>query len=324
MFSAPALKEVIDWWDNTMVSRLNRPKTDATVIIQQRVHELDLTGHELKNHPGKYEHLCIPMRYDGISRRTCLGPYDPRKKLGELLWAARFGEAEVQTLERSLGSYGTAAQLQQQPAPLGGGLIKLAWFQEYEARPERFNRIVQSWDTAQKEEVLSAFTVCETWGFTDDRHYLLDVYREQVDYPRLKKDAVNLALRDRQRYGRLDAVLIEDKSSGTSLIQDLRKTKGYATPIIAIEPEGDKVTRAATCSPTIEAKLVFLPVNAAWRPEFENEVSKFPNSATKDQVDSLSQYLNWANSRGFVVDLSGLNGALADSVAMSEDAPWNI
>ena len=325
MFSVPALKEVIDWWDNVMVSRLNRPKLDATVIIHQRVHELDLTGHELKNHPGKYEHLCIPMRWDGISRKTCLGRYDPRRRLGELLWPARFGEVEVVNLERSLGSYGTAAQLQQQPAPLGGGLIKLAWFEAYGAPPARFDRVVQSWDTAQKDEVLNAFSVCETWGLLNNQHYLLDVYREQVDYPKLKKDAVDTAARDRQRYGRLDAVLIEDKASGTSLIQDLRQTKGYHAPVLAIEPENDKVTRAATCSPTIEARLVFLPEHATWRPEFENEVSKFPNSTTKDQVDALSQYLNWSNSRGVIIDLSGQSTAVGGgSVADAMDAPWNL
>ena len=325
MFSVPALKEVIDWWDNVMVSRLNRPKLDATVIIHQRVHELDLTGHELKNHPGKYEHLCIPMRWDGVIRKTCLGRYDPRRRLGELLWPARFGEAEVVNLERSLGSYGTAAQLQQQPAPLGGGLIKLAWFEAYGTPPARFDRIVQSWDTAQKDEVLHAFSVGETWGLSNDQHYLLDVYREQVDYPRLKKDAIDLAARDRQRYGRLDAVLIEDKASGTSLIQDLRQTKGYRAPVLAIEPESDKVTRAATCSPTIEARLVFLPERATWRPEFENEVSKFPNSTTKDQVDALSQYLNWSNSRGVIVELSGQSVEVSGgSVASDADAPWNL
>ncbi len=324
MFSAAALKEVIDWWDNTMVSRLNKPKTDATVIMHQRVHQLDLTGHELKNHPGKYEHLCIPMRYDGIVRKTCLGRYDPRKKLGELLWVARFGEAEVKNLERSLGTYGTAAQLQQQPAPLGGGLIKLAWFQEYGTLPIRFDRIVQSWDTAQKDEVLNAFSVCETWGLSGNQHLLLDLYREQVDYPKLKRDAIDLAERDRQRYGRLDAVLIEDKASGISLIQDLQKTKTYRAPIIPIEPEGDKVMRAATSSPTIEAGMISLPEHAPWRPELENEVSKFPNSATKDQVDAMSQYINWSNSRGMIIEIKGGTEVGGAVVADAEDAPWNL
>src|SRR3990172_2256006 len=135
MFSPPALKAVIDWWDNVMVSRLNNPKTDATVIVHQRVHELDLTGHVTSKEPGKWQVLVIPMRYDGIRRSTVLDEYDPRITEGELLWAARFGEEEVQALERSFGVYGTASQLQQQPAPLGGGLIKLIWFQRYATRP---------------------------------------------------------------------------------------------------------------------------------------------------------------------------------------------
>lgn len=296
MFSIPVLMGALNWWDNVMVTRYNNPKTDAAVITMQRVHEMDLCGHLLEMEPGKWEHLLIPMRYDGIRRRTSLGEYDPRTKIGELLWPDRFGEVEVKALELALGSYGTAAQLQQQPAPLGGGVIKMAWFQDYETAPARFDQVIQSWDTAQKEEVLNAYTVCTTWGIYGGRYYLLDVYREQVGYPQLRKDAINLALRDRQRYGRLNAVLIEDKSSGSSLIQDLKATKGYTAPIIAIEPEGDKLTRAATCTPSIEAGLVFLPEKAVWRLAFDGEVSKFPNSVTKDQVDSLSQFLNWINS----------------------------
>lgn len=324
MFSPPALKEVSDWWDNTMSSRLNSPKTDATVIVHQRVHELDLTGYELKKNPGKYEHLLIPMEWDGVPRSTCLGKYDPRRKLDELLWPARFGRKEVDGFKKDLGSYGTAAQLQQQPAPLGGGLIKLAWFQRYGVPPARFDRVVQSWDTAQKDEVLNAFTVCLTFGQAGANHYLLGVYREHVDYPKLRRDAINLAARDKQRYGKLNTALVEDKSSGSSLIQDLRNDKKYGVPVLAIEPEGDKVTRAATSSPLIEAQQVFLPKTAEWLLDFENEVGKFPNSATKDQVDALSQYLNWVISKGSAVDV-GKGSDMVESAATSDaTAPWNL
>jgi predicted phage terminase large subunit-like protein len=98
----------------------------------------------------------------------------------------------------------------------------------------------------------------------------------------------------------LDTVLIEDKSSGSSLIQDLRASSKFKSPVIAIEPKdygGDKLNRAATSSPAIEAGLVYLPETATWLPEYETEVSRFPNSANMDQVDSTSQYLNWSLGR---------------------------
>ena len=147
-------------------------------------------------------------------------------------------------------------------------MIKL--FRAGIARPRR--RKIHDW------------SACTTWLRRGSDHYLLDVWRGRLDYPSLKRQVVALA-----RHWRPDAVLIEDKGSGTSLCQDLR-TEGVVRPI-AIVPEGDKRTRFYTRCATIEAGHVLLPASAPWLDAFRHELLQFPHGHHDDQVDSVSQYL---------------------------------
>src|SRR6202030_4178516 len=95
----------------------------------------------------------------------------------------------LERLRRTLGEYNFAGQYQQSPAPLGGGLVKAEWFKCYgeKDRPESFDRIVQSWDTANKATELSDFSVCTSWGIKAKDLYLLDVLRWRMEYPELKR-----------------------------------------------------------------------------------------------------------------------------------------
>jgi predicted phage terminase large subunit-like protein len=144
--------------------------------------------------------------------------------------------------------------------------------------------------STSKSDELHDFSVCTTWLRRGKDHHLIDVLRVRLDYPALKKRIVAHAGRFEA-----DAVLIEDKGSGTSLIQDLRD-EGTLRPI-AVVPEGDKILRLQRHSATIEAGHVFLPSTADWLGEFKNELLLFPNSRFDDQVDSLSQYLAWRDDR---------------------------
>ena len=121
-------------------------------------------------------------------------------------------------LRRTLSKYHFAAQFQQSPAPLGGGLVKAAWFKRYRENelPQHFNRIVQSWDTANKATELSDFSVCTTWGVKDKHAFLIGLFRRRLEYPELKRAVV-----EQQRLFGATVVLIEDQASGTQLIQDL-------------------------------------------------------------------------------------------------------
>jgi predicted phage terminase large subunit-like protein len=187
---------------------------------------------------------------------------------------------------------------QGRPSPLEGGVFKRAWFDgnRYDEPPANPIRIVQSWDTGQKENERNDPSVCTTWAETKTEYFLLHVHRDRMEWPALRRTAESLALSFKP-----NAVLIEDKSSGTSLIQDLKiNTK---LPVVAVEPLGDKVIRGMAVSPLAEAGRVRLPRIAAWLTDYESELFSFPSAVHDDQADSTSQALAWMGGVGRHVNL---------------------
>src|SRR5205807_4111872 len=154
------------------------------------------------------------------------------------LHSARESLATLAHIRRTIGEYNFAGQYQQSPAPLGGGLVKAAWFKRYgeKERSESFERVVQSWDTANKATELSDFSVCTTWGIRGKDFYLLNLLRKRLEYPALKR-----AVREEQSQFNANVVLIEDKASGTQLIQELI-VDGF-NPVTRYKPECDKIMR---------------------------------------------------------------------------------
>src|SRR5690348_10187644 len=128
--SNPIRKMTLDWWDVVMSTRMNDPKTAGMVVVMQRCHQQDLSGHLLEQ--GGWDHLCLPAEYEGPSRVTSIGFSDPRTVIGELLWKERYGTPEIEDLKRRLGSYAAAGQLQQHPSPLGGGIFKRHWWRYWQ------------------------------------------------------------------------------------------------------------------------------------------------------------------------------------------------
>lgn len=152
------------------------------------------------------------------------------------------------------------------------------------------NTIYQSWDTAIKCGNNNDQSVCTTW---EDRHglyYLLDVFCIKAEYPDLKRSILSLA----NKWQPI-AILIEDKASGQSLIQDIKQESDLR--IIAINPVQDKISRFAAVTAIIEAGKVFLPQNAPWLADYESQITNFPHAPHDDMVDSTSQFLNWVRSR---------------------------
>jgi predicted phage terminase large subunit-like protein len=143
---------------------------------------------------------------------------------------------------------------------------------------------LQSWDTASKGGPDNDWSVCTTWIVTRNKlWYLIDVWRQRVDYPALKASVQTLAMRWNAR-----RVLVEDAGAGTSLVQELR---GWVSGIVAVKPEGDKASRMAVASAKFEAAQVLLPERASWLPDLEAELFVFPGSRHDDQCDSISQAL---------------------------------
>ena len=156
-----------DWFDHTLYSRLNDKRHGAIVIIMQRLHEDDLVGHVLAQEPWEVVRFPAIAEEDEVHEiETILGPRTFRRRRGEALHPGREPLDTLDRIRRTVGEYNFAGQYQQSPAPLGGGLVKEEWFRRYgeKDRPESFDRVVQSWDTANKPTELADYSVCTTWG----------------------------------------------------------------------------------------------------------------------------------------------------------------
>ncbi len=280
-------------FDKNLMTRLDNPKTGAIIIVMQRLHDMDLSGHVLRD-VGGYMHVKIPLVAE--TQVTIDFPLSGKqivRKPGDILQPERENDETIAQKKRTLGTAGYAAQYQQEPVPDGGNRIKLDWFGRYQRVPERtgFKKVVQSWDTGNKPKDTSAPSVCTTFGLTDKGWFVIDLYREQVGYPELKRQVIK-----KFNKWRPDAVLIEDKASGISLIQDMKENYPLI-PVIPIQPEADKITRMETQSAHIEAGQLFLPEKAEWLSAFEAEMMRFPEPDTWDIIDTVSQFLKWEFGR---------------------------
>ena len=277
----------IDWFDQTFMSRLNNKKNGVVVVVMQRLHDEDLSGHLLKK--SGWEHLCLPAIAE---KKTFIqiGNFKKTREVGHILHEEREGVEQLAQTKVDLGTYGFSGQYQQQPVPSSGGMFQKDWFIKYLHAPEG-GRIYQSWDTAYKAKQINDPSVCTTWLETNNKYYLLDVVCERLEYPALKKKIILEASRWSP-----EAVLIEDKASGQSLLQELRKET--LLPVIAIMPEGDKVTRASAVSATIEAGKVAIPENSMWVDDYMTEMITFPLASHDDRVDSTTQFLSWIKKKG--------------------------
>ncbi|HEY1887544.1 MAG TPA: phage terminase large subunit, partial [Roseiarcus sp.] len=278
-----------EWYDHTLYSRQNDKQRGAIVIIMQRLHEDDLVGHVLGQED--WEVLSFPAIAEADESHkieTIWGPRRFTRCQGEALHPDREPLEVLGRIRRTIGEYNFAGQYQQSPAPLGGGLVKAAWFKRYRENelPARFDRIVQSWDTANKATELSDFSVCTTWGVRNKDLFLLDLFRQRLEYPALKR-----AVREQQNRHGATVVLIEDKASGTQLIQELIIDGCHA--VTRYQPTIDKTMRLHAQTAMIENGFVYIPETTPWLAEYLHEMTVFPKGKHDDQVDSTAQFLDW-------------------------------
>ncbi|HLH95677.1 MAG TPA: phage terminase large subunit [Xanthobacteraceae bacterium] len=284
------------WFSNTLLSRVDNKRTRAILIVMQRVHMDDLTGFVL-GQSDEWNVLSLPAIADVDAEIPVWGGRMHHRKAGEALCPEREPIPVLEDIKRHIGSDTFSAQYQQMPVPPGGAMVKRAWICRYSELPPKSERmyVLQSWDTASKGGPDNDWSVCTTWIVTrTGLWYLVDVWRQRVDYPGLKASVVRLANEWNAR-----RVLVEDAGAGTALVQELR---GYVIGIIAVTPEGDKIGRMSVASARFEAGEVFLPERAAWLPDLEAELFSFPGSRHDDQCDSISQALLY-RKRSWITDV---------------------
>lgn len=288
VFSETVRQRVGDWFDGTLVSRLNNQRTGRTVIVGQRLHADDLIGRLLAR--KGWHHVSFPIRNVGGPRQVITGPHT------SYLWAEDqdlipdfVDRVEQDRLERDMGSQNFSAQYLQDPLPPGGNIIKLEWLKAYDAPlvPSAYSRTIISWDIANKPGPGRDYSVAVVIGVTSRFDYhLLRVYRMQLEYPDLRRQAEMLIGSWKPSH-----VLIEDAGNGMGLYQELRQTIGVT--VLAIKPQGDKETRAYATTPVFEQGRFLLPEAADWLADYHRELTGFPATAHDDQVDATTQALLW-------------------------------
>jgi predicted phage terminase large subunit-like protein len=315
--SETELKSAELTFTEALPTRVNNDSS-AIVVIMQRVAERDTSGIILEKNLG-YVHLMLPMEFEPKRRCvTSIGFTDPRKKDGELLFPERFSAATVATLKTTLGEYATAGQLQQSPVPRGGGMFKSEHLKLWPVKdplPD-FIYVLQSYDTAFTEKTSSDPTACTVWGVATRNGkpcvLLLDAWDKRLNYPALRK---RVLVDWGAKYGgrpkdptshprRADAVLVEEKGSGISLIQDLRAAN---IPAQHYNPgRADKYARAEASMPAYEMGSFYVlestkepgqPVT--WARPFVSQLHKFgPGVAAHDDyVDTFTQSVLFLRDR---------------------------
>lgn len=284
--STASRKEVIEFWDGSVSSRGNNPKTVAKIVVMQRLHDRDLSGHLIAK--GGYEHLCLPAEYKGKVYSTSIWK-DPRTQDGELLWPERFGRKEVDELRGEMGGMEAAGQLDQEPVPEGGAIVKSDWWKFYKVLPERFDMVYDSWDLTFEETEKGSYVVGQKWGKVGANKYLLAQTRRRMGFN--EQIPAVLALRNMQfGINTTSAVLVEKAANGAALLAVLKTRIPGMIPIKAL---GSKTARAEAASPQIEAGNVYLPdpEMQSWVAGYIKEWAVAPNGDDWDQIDATSQLL---------------------------------
>jgi predicted phage terminase large subunit-like protein len=308
-----------NWWDSAFHNRVNDPVRSVRVIVMQRLHTDDLTGHilekeKLTREGGSWEQLVIPMEYEAPSNDptkepppstipTWLGWTDPRTREGELLFPSRFPPEVLAQEKVTLGSAKYAGQMQQRPAPLEGNMFQRRWWRfwkedgmpDVQQRPKgcseaaavviptEFDEVIESWDLSFKGKASNDWVVGLKIARKGNRKFITFRTRRHTGFGGAK--SAILDMRSIQPYS--FQTLVEDKANGPAVIEDLQ---AMITGIIPVNPEGGKEARASVMAPQVEAGEWFLPDGMMhWTDEFIEEFAVFPNGKHDDQVDAGSQ-----------------------------------
>jgi predicted phage terminase large subunit-like protein len=311
-----------EWFDTSLSTRLNNPMTGAMILVMQRLHEDDLTGHILNSHSASdWTHLMLPMRYEAerakILYPNAIGWSDPRQEEGELLTEKRYDEASVKKLERRLGPFGTAGQMQQRPEPKGGGILKREFWKnwEHETYPN-IEYVLASIDTAYTEDEENDFSAMTVWGLFKDAHdvprlILMNGWQKRLELHELVVEIAKTA----KKFG-VNHMIIENKASGISTAQEMRRIYNYETwGVQLIDPKGtDKIARAYSIQPVMADEIVFAPLDFQWADMVVTECAKFPKGQHDDIPDTVTAALKWFRDTGMIQRSEERTSALTESL----------
>lgn len=306
----------IRWFDETWSSRLNNQVTGKMVVVGQRIHQQDVSGHILEI--GGWEHLNLCAEYEPAAPCVTSIWADPREEEGELLWPARFPRRVLERLKVQLGAQAYAAQFQQTPVPAGGGQYRQEWFQYFKV-DENTNsyilfgkqqtksffigdcRMIGTADVAVSLKQSADYTVFAIWAITPDRDLLLlEIVRARLSNPEQIQVLKSLQRRWRMQYWVIEAVAYQ-----LAFIQEAIR---QGIPAKEYRPHKDKVARAATGAVWYQNGKIYHLDHAHWQTDFEKELLLFPRAAHDDQADQIPMAVE-------DVQLANTIGAIDDDLA---------
>lgn len=316
-----------EWFLEAVPTRLNKPLESAIIVIMQRLHEEDTSGLILDKGLG-YDHIMLPMRYEpSRAAPTLLGYEDPRTEEGELLFPDRFPEAVVERDEKALGPYAVAGQFQQTPEPRGGGVIKREWWKKWEGKGyPKFDYVVAAVDTAYTTKTENDCSAMTVWGifsggddaalptrqilrdgsivFDSDRSYSHGKCSVMLAYgwaDRLELHELVERIQDTMDFYSVDKLLIENKASGYSVAQELRRLYGHEDFVVQlVDPKGlDKLARVYSIQHLFAEGLIYAP-EKPWAETVINQCAQFPRGKHDDIVDTVSLGIKYLRDTGLL------------------------
>jgi predicted phage terminase large subunit-like protein len=306
-----ALREsTLEAFDRTFSTRLDNKKTGRIIVIMQRLHQKDLTGHLLKE-KGKWTHLSVPATE---SKQTIVVfPVTKRERQREPFTALHPEREDVEDLrdqKKTLGTYGYAGQYDQRPTPRGGGMFKRKWWRFYTVVPNDLIRHLQSWDLTFKDTKTSKFVCGTIWARRGADKYLLDQSHGRMDFPTTIFAIKALTA----KWPQAKLKLVEDKANGPAVLSVLKKK---ISGLVAVQPKGSKEERAAAVTPQCESGNVYLPDPsiAPWINDFLAEFDAFPKGEFNDRVDSTTMALERLDDQ-----IHNQTGAIP--VSLSAESKW--
>jgi predicted phage terminase large subunit-like protein len=279
---SPVYREnVWDWYQNDLLTRCELGA--GMVLIQTRWHEDDLAGRlQERARIGEgceWETLSFPA----IAERD-----EGWRREGDPLFPERIPLAKLEAFRRDMGEHYFASLFQQRPAPEAGAVFLRGWFRYWDPvdLPQKFDRMLMSWDMSFKDTAGSDFVVGQVWGRKGSDIFLLDQTRRRMGF--VETCQAFRALAD--KWPGCRDKLVEDTANGPAVIDTLRRESGILG-VIGVRPDGSKLARAHAVTAAMEAGNVHFPNGAPWRRDLEAELLSFPSGVHDDQVDALTQAL---------------------------------
>lgn len=276
-------KRVWDWYRSTVFTRLSG--NAILIVVMTRWHNDDLAGRLIRaSDSGEGD------RFHTVSLPALAGTNDPLgRAVGEALAPELYSRDQLEAIKRVVGPYWWSSLYGNSPSSDETQIILRTWWQQYDV-PPNFEFVYQSWDTAMKDDESNDYSCCTTWGVGRLGLYLIDIFYEKLQYPQLREAVKNLASRHNP-----NVILIEDKSAGTSVIQDLRVNTRLPIVPWAVDG-GSKVLRLRLNSGLFYSGRVFIPYGPQYTDLIE-EIAQFPKVEHDDRTDSVSQAVSFYRTR---------------------------